>query len=677
MKKPLLALLVVLPYIAVAQKTATDSIQPQDLRELVVTAQRRPTPLTTLPDAVYQLPQVAIAQLHMRTTPEALSALPGVFVQKTNHGGGSPFVRGLTGNQILLLVDGIRLSNATFRYGPNQYLNTLDVFSLQNIEVLSGGGSVQYGSDALGGTVQAFTRDLEFSDKPTTFNGGVVLRGASQGMEQSLRLEQGFSARKWAFDGGLTLRRFGDLYGGDTTGRQAPTGYDEWAVNGKLKAALTPNTHLTLAHQTLQQDDVPLYHKIRLENFAINQFDRQDRSLSYLRIKHRFKQGSIFKQAEATASTQRTLEVRESQKNGSTTVRHETDRMRSLGATAQIHTAKGTWNAVHGIDQYSDLVGSERIDVDGGILPGTAKRGLYPDGATMNSTAIFSLHDVAWSKWHLTMGARWNFFGINVKDPDIGEAHLTPKALAGNGAAMYNLGMGHQVLASINSGFRVPNIDDLGTLGIVDFRYELPNYDLRPERSIQYQLGYKWDRQRTRFETFAYRNELRELITRIQQDTQKIQGYALYKKENSEQAYVQGIEANMTHAFARHWNLQANLTYAYGQNKTLGEPMRRIPPMFGRVCLRYAHKAWAFNFEYFSTSRQGRLAKADKADNRIDPNGTPAWQVLHLHSAYTWRNLRLQATLFNLFNEDYRTHGSGVNSTGRSVWLTVEWQYGR
>ena len=54
---------------------------------------------------------------------------PGVWVQKTNHGGGSPFIRGLVGNQILVLVDGIRLNNATLRYGPNQYLATVDPVS--------------------------------------------------------------------------------------------------------------------------------------------------------------------------------------------------------------------------------------------------------------------------------------------------------------------------------------------------------------------------------------------------------------------------------------------------------------------------------------------------------------------------------------------------------------------
>ena len=46
------------------------------------------------------------------------------------------------------------------RYGPNQYFNTIDVFSLDRMEVLRGSGSVQYGSDALGGTIQAFSHEL-------------------------------------------------------------------------------------------------------------------------------------------------------------------------------------------------------------------------------------------------------------------------------------------------------------------------------------------------------------------------------------------------------------------------------------------------------------------------------------------------------------------------------------
>ena len=79
-------------------------------------------------------------------------------MQETNDGAGSPIIRGLVGNQILILIDGIRLNNGAYRLGPNQYLNTIDLNQIERIEVVRGAGSVLYGSDALGGVVNIITR---------------------------------------------------------------------------------------------------------------------------------------------------------------------------------------------------------------------------------------------------------------------------------------------------------------------------------------------------------------------------------------------------------------------------------------------------------------------------------------------------------------------------------------
>ena len=205
----------------------TDTISKEKkLTEVVVTAQRTATNRFSTPEAISVLSAKNMQQLQARTTPEALVSMTGVFIQKTNHGGGSPFVRGLTGNQTLQLIDGIRLNNATFRYGPNQYFNTIDPLSIERIEVLRGSGSVQYGSDALGGTIQIFTKNPEFSSEKT-WNGRLLGRIMTQGMEQTGRGELGFSNKKIAITGGLTYRNFGDLVGGDTTGKQSPSGYKE------------------------------------------------------------------------------------------------------------------------------------------------------------------------------------------------------------------------------------------------------------------------------------------------------------------------------------------------------------------------------------------------------------------------------------------------------------------
>ncbi len=456
------------------------------LTELVVTPQRSAKPRFDTPEAIDVLCLKTIHSQQLRTSPEALSVLPGLFVQKTNHGGGSPFLRGLTGNQTLLLIDGIRLSNATFRYGPNQYFNTIDLFSIEKIEALRGSGSVQYGSDALGGTIQAFSRDVSFAEKPD-FGGAIILRGATQGMEQSARIDLTHSTRRTAFGGGLSWRNFGDLIGGESIGRQAPSGYRELDFDLKGKFLLAAKTTLTLVHQNVHQNQVPVFHKVQLENFAINQFKPQRRMLSYARLEQQLNQG-IWKSLNFTASIHQTEEGRESQKNGSTQFRFEQDKVQSLGAIAQVSNIfSSRWSANSGVEVYRDLVKSIRTDTDVNTGVSLPKRGLYPNNATMTSIAAFTLHELDLNQWLFTMGARWNTFIVNVTDVSIGSAKLTPSALVGNAAVLRKLGK-YNFFASVNSGFRAPNVDDLGTLGIVDFRFETPNYNLRSGAISQFSI---------------------------------------------------------------------------------------------------------------------------------------------------------------------------------------------
>ena len=115
----------------------------------------------------------------------------------------------------------------------------------------------------------------------------------------------------------------------------------------------------------------------------------------------------------------------------------------------------------------------------------------------MTSIAAFSLHTFDLQDWNFTAGVRFNTFVINVTDEALGNTKLTPSALVGNLGLLRKLNKTSNLFVSMNTGFRAPNIDDLGTLGIVDFRYETPNFDLKPEHSFQYQLGYKYQDRKT------------------------------------------------------------------------------------------------------------------------------------------------------------------------------------
>lgn len=561
-----------------------DSLPSHTLAEVVITAKRYSSLRTKTPEAIRVLDNKSIQKSQIRTAPEALLLTPGVFVQKTNHGGGSPFLRGLTGNQTLLLVDGIRLSNATVRYGPNQYFNTIDVFSIEKIEVLRGSGSVQYGSDAMGGTIQAFSHELMTAEE-SSWGSTLLTRIATQGMEQSLHGGMNYSNRKVAFRVSATWRNFGDLIGGDTTGRQTPTGYRELDFGLKGKISLLPSSDLTIAYQRVHQSDVPVFHKVALENYAVNKMDPQKRELAYLRLNQKLKAG-ILKSAVFTTSFQHNHEGRELRKNGSSILRSENDRVRSFAVSAEAYTSdRNYWSANSGLEVYHDLVNSSRTDTDlSNDDVSFAKRGLYPDGATMTSIAAFSIHTFDLQDWNFTAGARFNTFIIKVADEAVGMTKLTPSALVGNLAILRKLNETSNLFVSMNTGFRAPNIDDLGTLGIVDFRYETPNFNLKPEHSFQYQAGYKYKDRKLRGEIYIYRNELYNLIVRNRIAGDSIEGYPVYQKENVERAFIQGVEIAWDLELNPAWLLSGSMTYTYGQNITRNEPVRRIPPFRSSGC---------------------------------------------------------------------------------------------
>ncbi|MEA5404999.1 TonB-dependent receptor [Arcicella sp. DC2W] len=658
--------------------TTDSTIKKQNflLDEVTIIAQRNEQKVFNTMGSVAVLNAKNLKNYQYRSTPETLFGANGVFVQKTNHGGGSPFLRGLTGNQTLILIDGIRLNNSTFRYGPNQYLNTIDPFLIQNIEIYKGGGSVQYGSDAMGGTLQINTASPEFSTDKPKVNGNAIVRYGTSSLEKTARTELSFASQKMAIKAGLSLRKFGDLIGGDTTGVQTPSGYDELAFDIKAKFQLSKNVFLTAAHQNLNQSHVPVYHKVKLENFKINEMSPQKRALSYLQFdiksEHR-----LLKNLTFNVSYQGTEEGRNSQKNASNVYRVENDQVKTFGSFINVRSEiLPNWDASSGIEFYADKVNSTKQDTDFQSNKITYSRGLYPDASTFNSYAAYSLHHINLNKWDVNFGTRFNAYAIHVNDQTLGKVKVSPQALVGNLALGYHLENHSMTYLSFNTGFRAPNIDDMGTLGIVDFRYELPTANLKPENSYNFEWGYKFRTSTFSSSVALSHNQLRNLIARVKVEGQKINDYQVYRKENVEKAYIQGFEWATEWMVLPEIKIYTDLAYTYGQNETKNEPVRRIPPLSGRVGVHYQmNDAFFIKVEDIFAGKQDRLAQGDKDDNRIPKGGTNGWNVLNIYTGYEYKNVTLIGSFQNIFNVDYRTHGSGINGVGRSLIATLMYRF--
>jgi hemoglobin/transferrin/lactoferrin receptor protein len=646
-----------------------------ELQEVLITATRKASPAATQPFSSERLTQQTIATSQSRTTPEALFGATGVFVQKTNHGGGSPFVRGLTGNQTLLMIDGVRLNNATYRYGPNQYFNTIDPYSISAIEVVRGSGSVQYGSDALGGVIQVFSKDPRFSAKPTV---AAQLLGklVSQDMEYSGRGEVELQSKHLALLVGYTRRKFGNLVGGDTTGVQSPSGYQEQAWDAKLKVKLCKDATLSIAHQFVQQSEVPLYHRVRLENFEYYTFDPQQRQLTYAKLEYASK-WPLLQKITLNSSFQQNSETRKYHKNGNAFEFVEQDKIRTIGVTLDVQSQLlANWASNTGVEFYQDKVKSYKNQVERATNFSTTQRGLYPNDALSSNLSIYHLEHYNYKNLFLEAGLRYQMFSVNIPDTStsvykLGNTTVAASAIVSNLGLLYRLHPDHSVYAAFNTGFRTPNIDDMGTLGLVDFRYEIPATGLKPEKSYNMEVGYKLHGRKLSGSFAGFQMQLADLITRVQLPGQQVGGYNVYIKENSQKSLVQGFEASLQYILHRTLTLKSALTYTYGQNESKNEPMRRIPPLFGRILLQYQQRQWVCSVETNFAGKQDRLAQGDKDDNRISSAGTSAWVVFNLYGGYEAKHYALRLSLQNLLNRDYRMHGSGINGAGRNVTLSV------
>ncbi len=653
--------------------------------EVNVTAQRFENQSFHTPQSVSVLSSAYIRQTAPRSTPELLTGTTGVFVQKTNHGGGSPIIRGLMGNQVLLMMDGIRLNNATYRYGPNQYLATIDPLMLERLEVTRGTGSVLYGSDALGGVVQLISKTPTFASGKPTISASGYGKWMSAGMELTGRGEVAISTDNLAFVGGFSAKNFGDLLAGGNLGFQRPSAYQEQAGDAKLLIKTSSSSIFTASYQHVYQYDVPIYYRITQDNYLRYSFVPQTRTLGYLRWE-KSTSNKWMQAIRVTGSLNRSVEGLSTQRNNATTRSKGKDVVNTWGAIAEVHSQPATfWQIQSGVEYYLDQVSSEASTVTIQTDDQTARRGNFADGSLMQNLAVFTSHVLDFNRFQLTGGLRFTAVTLQIRDEAINSPTIRPSALVGNLSATYTLHANHHLIFVTNTGFRAPNLDDVSKLGNVEANvFETPNTNLSPEKTMTIEGGYKFRTHRFSGSVMAYRTNLTDQIIRVKSvlggDT-LYQGVRVYTKTNSSRSLLYGGEAEAEVQLISSLVAFGNITYVYGQDKSRNEPMRRLPPLFGRAGLRMEYKGFSGRVEYIFADKQDRLAGGDQSDVRISSRlvdgATPAWNVVNLYAGYSYRTIILNLGIQNLFDKAYRTHGSGVDGVGRSLWVALRYQIGK
>ena len=675
----------------------------QDLLDpLYVTASRSEQMLKDVPYSANFIDSNFINDNVRRTLPKALLYTPGVLVQQTTHGHGSPFIRGFTGRRNLLMVDGVRINNSTYRGGPIQYWNTVDVLSVDRMELVKSQGSVLYGSDAVGGTLNAFTKSSNFRDHPEglRFVNGLSsyeYRTNGEGSHIGRIESQVGVGAKYGLHLGLSVKSFGDIHS-DAIGRMTGTGYREDAFDLHFDYALGPDSTLTFVTQYVDQDDVSRWHStinnhgwidgdhvISPGTFSQRIYD-QERFLSYLRFQgSNPDQSSIIDRWSATFSCQQTTDSEFQDRNPSSdSIRFANIDTKTFGFDLALEsdTRKGTW--VYGFDYYRDDVGAQgyRDNAAGTALDPT--RLPLADDSTYDLLGGFGQYIWRPNKsWEITAGSRYTYARASLGNG----INQSPNwdALVGSLRALYRVNDEWSVFGGISQAFRAPNLNDLtGETTSLAGITSLGSLDVEPEHYLTYELGARHSTEDLSLSAAVFYTDITDQIVSIPD----AMGSSTNRLVNSAEGYIYGVEVEGVWNFTPRWSLHGFAAWQQGEGDEpayLGGPiitenMSRLLPLSGSVALRWTspdQKFW-IQGRLLGAMTEDRLSAAQQAaDNqRIPTKGTPGYVVVSLNAGYqASEDLKITASIENLLDEDYRIHGSGQNEPGIGGVVGVEWAW--
>ena len=666
-----------------------------DLEDVVVTASRAERDIVDVPESVSLVSSRQIRERNSKTSAEALKEEPGVFVQKTNHGGGSAIIRGLSSNQILLLVDGIRLNNSVYRLGNHQYLTTVDNQMIERMEVVRGPTSVLYGSDALGGTINLITKKPKRVDQDKTFDLKSFFRYATADQEKTVRGEATTGSDRLVLRTAFSLKQFGHLRrvrNGDNpeiSGHnlvQSPTGFDAVDMDVKLTAELNEQQNITLAHQSSSQTNVPRYDKYHYSGYHRWVYNPQKRALSYA-IYEKTGGINLFDVLRANISFHSQREGRESQKREASSIQKELDNVNTQGVGVSGVKEIGHHRLVTGGELYRDRVSSKRYFVDAQSgKKNSDPRGRYPDGASYQSIGVYLQDEIRINDRLLTkMGFRYSSYSteFDLTDAYGSVSPFSQTFTAGTGAVGTVLKLSRFLSLNFNvaQAFRAPNLSDMAKLGESKGDvYEVPNSGLKPERMYNTDLGLKVYSPTLRFSATVYRSDITDILisddaTYAGANTVMINDkiFKVKTKRNLGEAVIRGAEFAFDYSLADPLTFRANLTSTIGENTTLNEPVGGIPPLFGLAGIRWSRGRLFLDAFVRFASRQKRLSSDDLDDPRIPAGGTPGWFTVNTRGGVTLRQkFILQISLQNVLDRNYREHGSGMNGPGRNIILSLQ-----
>lgn len=711
-----------------------DTIPKNDisLEEIVISVHNAEESKKTVAQQVQVLNSIQINNLQARTTGELISKA-GLQVQMSQLGGGSPTIRGFEANRILLVVDGVRMNNLIYRGGHLQDIVKTDNNSLERLEILYGPASTVYGSDALGGVIHLVTKKVNLSteEKNPNVKLNVFSRYGSSGNETTNHIDFNYGAKKIGSFTSFTYSKFGDLMSGKNqnpfyTGSYGTRPYYVERINGKDSLVKNNDKYLQvgsgysqydLMQKVLFKQNEHISHSLNFQysgSSDVPRFDRltdpseaglksaewyygpQKRLLTAYDMNIVNTEG-VFQNIHFGMNYQTIEESRFNRNFGSDFRNGRVENVGVAGANLDFKKSFFRNKIRFGADMQLNTLKStaERVNIVDNTREKLDTR--YPDGNnTMNNFSGYLSHSFTITdKLILTDGIRAGYSILHSTLVDTAVLFHLPYTEISQKSPVYSgsIGLVHspsddlKLSALVSTGYRVPNVDDLSKIfGSAPGMVIVPNTNLKPEKTINYELGItKIFSGTTRWENSVYYTTLIDLAV---VDTYKFNGKdsimydgtmsKVFANQNKEQAYLYGFSSNLISEPDEHFTMTLGLDYTYGRLKTdsVDYPLDHIPPFMARSSISYTNKKFMSElFVNFNAAKKIKDYYLNGEDNEqyATEIGMPAWFTVNIRASYkVAKYFSVSSGIDNVFDTQYRTFASGINAPGRNIFISLK-----
>lgn len=700
-----------------------------NLDEVVVSATRWRENSRFSPVSIASISPREMQLQNPQTAADLLGLSDQVFIQKSQQGGGSPMIRGYSTSRLMYSVDGVRMNNAIFRQGNLQNVISLDPWAIENTEVLFGPGAVLYGSDAIGGVMsfQTLQPQLAISDS-LLITGKAISRYANASQERSGHFDVNIGGQKWAAVTSVSQYHFDHLRQGrhgpddylrpfvvqriDSLDRQIrqedpllqkPSGYRQ--SNVMQKVLFRPNQHWEFQYafhwsETSEYGRYDRHQRQRdgLPRHARWDFGPQQWMMNHFSLSHQQSQG-LYDQMKVSLAQQFFGESRITRNWQDPIEREQEERVQAYSANVDWVKNLGERQSLfYGVEYVLNQVAStaQSRNILNGEGFSAATR--YPQADWYSSGAYLQYEFRQSPRLTWQSGLRYSLFGLEAdfRNPiynlPFSEASLQEGALTGSLGAVYRPGGDWLLKANFGTGFRAPNVDDIGKVfdsepGAVT----VPNPALKAEYAYNLDLGLaKVIGGRLKLEASLYYSILDQAMVRRNsqlngRDSLLYEGVLsqVQSIQNAAEARRYGLQAGLELQLPAGFSLSSRINWQEGSDELDDgslSPPRHAAPLFGATRLHYRQGALHLQLYalYQAERRHEDLSIEEQSKTEIyalDAQGrsfAPAWYTLNFKMQYRFSRLwSLTAGLENITDQRYRPYSSGLSGPGRNFILAL------